>query len=66
MNTQAEKNQAASRSHKASRAERVPTFGSIGIPAVAAAAAIAKGAPPREVDAQRNRSNGRTASRFAN
>ena len=66
MNTHAEKNQSASRSHKAPHAERVPTFGSIGIPAVAAAAAISKGTPPRDVDAQRNRSNGRTASRFAN
>lgn len=43
-------------------------FGSIGLPAVAAAATITKGASDatRNVDAQRNRSNCKTGSRFAN
>ncbi|CAH1655878.1 conserved hypothetical protein [Hyphomicrobiales bacterium] len=66
MKTHTEKAGPAGQGYQARHAERVPTFGSIGIPAVAAAATVTKGTTPRSVDAQRNRSNGQTGSRFAN
>ncbi|MBS7698333.1 MULTISPECIES: hypothetical protein [unclassified Chelatococcus] len=66
MTTHTEKNRPAAQSYQARQAERVPTFGSIGIPAVAAAATVTRNTTPRSVDAPRNRSNGQTGSRFAN
>lgn len=68
MNTHSEKSRPTSHTRQPAAADRVPMFGSIGLPAVAAAATITKGASDatRNVDAQRNRSNCKTGSRFAN